>query len=207
MHIFLPKNLLKLSCILLLLLATGCSTLPRHKTQNICTVFDHYEHWYWAAQKSEKKWGIPVHVLMAMIYQESTFQGGAQPPRSKLLWIIPWKRPTTAYGYCQAVDGTWDMYKKANNKTFVFRNNFKDSVDFMGWYCSEANRRASIRKNDALGLYLAYHEGIGGYRKGSYRKKPWLMQTAKKVRARAAKYKNQLKRCKHSLRSKPWYRF
>ncbi len=201
-HKFFPAILVSLC-----LFFSGCSTLPSSKANDVCSIFNHYDHWYWAAQDAQKKWGVPIHILMAMIHQESTFNGGAAPPRTKILWVIPWKRPTSAYGYCQAVDSTWDMYKKANNKSFVFRNNFADAVDFMGWYCNEAHKRAGVKKHDALALYLAYHEGIGGYRKGSYRTKPWLMQTAKKVRSRAIKYKSQLKKCKSSLRSKPWYRF
>jgi len=50
---------------------------------------------------------------MAIIRQESSFQADAQPPRSRILWIIPGPRPSSAYGYSQALDGTWDWYRQA----------------------------------------------------------------------------------------------
>lgn len=52
-----------------------------------------------------------------------------------------------------------------------------------------------IAKHDAYSQYLAYHEGQGGFAKGSYRQKPWLMQRARQVRQQADRYRAQLNRC------------
>ena len=52
---------------------------------------------------------------MAIIRQESSFDPNAAPERNKLLGFIPWKRPSSAKGYAQAVEGTWEEYKKETN--------------------------------------------------------------------------------------------
>ena len=49
--------------------------------------------------------------------------------------------------------------------------------------------------SDAKKQYLAYHEGHGGFERGSYRKKAWLLSVSDKVNRRANSYKKQLKRC------------
>ena len=105
------------------------------------------------------------------------------------------KRKSSAYGYAQAIDGTWDIYKKQAKKPFASRRSFKDSVDFIGWYNKKSNKLLGIPKDNARLLYLAYHEGQTGYARGSYRKKTWLMGVANKVSRRASMYKTQLRRC------------
>ena len=42
------------------------------------------------------------------------------------------------------------------------------------WYNDQSHRRNHIFKTDAHHLYLAYHEGHGGYARGSYRGKSGL---------------------------------
>ena len=58
-----------------------------------------------------------------------------------------------------------------------------------------AYRLARVPRRDAFKLYLAYHEGIGGYQRGTYRYKRWLVPVAHKVSRRAALYKKQLIVC------------
>ena len=53
---------------------------------------------------------------MAFILQESSYIQGAKPERTKLLGFIPWKRKSSAFGYAQALDGTWERYKKEAKK-------------------------------------------------------------------------------------------
>ncbi len=200
------KKLHSIWFTVIILFISGCSSLPKSKANDACAIFKHYNSWYWAAQKAEKKWGVPIAVMLSMIYQESSFDSDAKPPRTRILWIIPWKRPTTAYGYCQAVDPTWKLYEKDTCRSFAYRNSFADSVDFIGWYANKAYKRTRLNKKDAMALYLAYHEGIGGYSRKTYLKKPWLIKTAKKVRQRARMYRIQMENCKSSLPGKPWYR-
>ncbi|MFC3907643.1 transglycosylase SLT domain-containing protein [Legionella dresdenensis] len=186
-------NRILLLCLITLL--TACATKPPRDVNNICSIFRQYPNWRLDAEDSARRWKIPVPVQMAIIHQESKFDGSAQPPRTKLLWIIPWKRPSTAYGYTQALKSTWDHYKKTDGGFMSSRDNFTDAVDFVGWYANMANRQAGIPRTDAYRLYLAYHEGVGGYQRQTYLQKPWLEQVARKVQARAQIYQAQLSRC------------
>jgi hypothetical protein len=196
-----------LSILAIVTLLSACATPRPNNVNNICGIFKQYPKWYWATKEVEKRWHVPVSVQMAIIYQESRFQATAQPARTKLLGFIPWTRPSTAYGYTQALDSTWARYKKSVGGFFSSRDEFSDAVDFIGWYAYKAHRRAGIPRNNAYKLYLAYHEGVGGYERRTYLKKPWLMQVAKKVKKRADLYHVQLTRCQSQLKRKPWYHF
>ena len=188
---------IKIVIILLVsLVLVGCVTSPPSNLDNICHIFRQYPRWYSDTLDVQRRWLVPVSVQMAIIHQESKFDGRAKPPRTKLLGLIPWKRPSTAYGYSQALDGTWALYKRTNGGLLSSRTSFADGVDFIGWYANEAYKRAGISRADAYSLYLAYHEGIGGYQKKTYLKKSWLMPVARKVSARAQIYQAQLASCK-----------
>jgi len=195
------------SCLLLIsFYFSGCATpRPKH-VSNVCSIFIQYPTWYWATQEVEARWKVPITVQMAILHQESRFTADAKPPRTKLLWVIPWKRPTSAYGYTQALKSTWEHYQRSrgNSKS---RDEFSDAVDFIGWYSSIANKRAGIQPNDPYRLYLAYHEGVGGYIKQTYKQKPWLVNVARKVTRQTKVYDQQLRSCITKLPQKPWYRF
>ncbi|MBN1684040.1 MAG: transglycosylase SLT domain-containing protein [Gammaproteobacteria bacterium] len=190
----------------ILFIFSSCTTPPPHHVENICSIFRQYPDWYWNAQKVEKRWGLPIPVLMAVVYQESRFNATAKPPREKLLWIIPWCRPTTAYGYSQALKETWYLYKRDTGHNGADRDTFADAVDFIGWYANLAHRRVGISKANAYQVYLAYHEGTGGYAQKTYLKKSWLIQVARNVQRRAWIYRTQLDQCRTSLPTKPWWR-
>lgn len=186
---------------------TGCVTAPPRDINNICHIFKQYPDWYRDTRAVEQRWHIPASIQMAIIHQESKFDAEAKPERQKLLWVIPWTRPSSAYGYTQALDGTWDGYKRSRGKVLASRTDFSDGVDFIGWYANQAHQRAGISLRDPEALYLAYHEGIGGYQRKTYRRKVWLMHVARKVRARAHLYQAQLKHCQDTLTRKSWSRF
>ena len=173
----------------------GCSTEPPPNSHDICNVFQQYPAWYWDSLNSYNRWGIPISVQMAIIQQESDFRADAAPPRTKLLGTIPWTRPTSAYGYAQAVDDTWAEYQKETKNSGADRDNFNDAVDFIGWYSSNASRTLKINKRDAYHLYLAYHEGMGNYAQGSYKNQQWLLDVANHVQQTANRYRTQLTYC------------
>lgn len=200
------KFLKILFLLLFCLVLSSCKKEPPQNVENICSIFKQYPKWYWDAQSVEKHWDLPIPVLMAIIYQESKFNASAKPPRRKLLYVIPWTRPTSAYGYSQALKTTWGNYKKNDHHTFVSRDSFSDAADFIGWYSNVAHRKAHISKSNAYQLYLAYHEGIGGYSRRTYLKKKWLIYVAMKVQTRSMVYDSQLKRCKNKLPRKPFWR-
>ncbi|MFQ3355378.1 MAG: hypothetical protein ACI8Y9_001115 [Paracoccaceae bacterium] len=180
------------------LMAASCgfsmSSTPT-RNDNACTLIKHKKSWVRDLKKVEKKWGVPAAVQLAIIWKESSFNARAKTSRTKVLFFIPGARRSTASGYAQALDGTWADYKKRNGLRFANRADFGDSVDFIGWYLNNANKTLRIKKNDAYRMYIAYHEGLKGYQKGSYKAKPWLMSTAKQVKTRAALYSKQLKKC------------
>ncbi len=179
----------------------SCSNSPPKNITNSCAIFDEKDDWYSSAHESYEKWGVPVQVQLAIIYQESRFIHDAKPPRRKLLWVIPWTRPSSAYGYGQIQDSTWDWYRDATGNRWADRDDFEDVVDFIGWYGSVSHRKLGISKWDAYNQYLAYHEGHGGYKRKTFRNKDWLLKVARRVDRRAKDYSAQLKQCEDSLDS------
>jgi len=182
-----------------LLVVSACATAPPADTSDACEIFAEHPSWYRAARRSYRKWGVPVSVQLAIIRQESGFDDDARPPRTRLLWVIPWRRPSSAYGYAQIIDETWEWYKKENGIWFASRDDFGDVADFIGWYGTISHRTLGIAKSDAERQYLAYHEGHGGYRRKTYRKKRWLRDVARKVGRNARRYERQLKKCESRL--------
>ena len=195
----------KIATVLLTALILGaCSNSPPRNPGNSCEIFEQKGGWYKDARKSYKEWGVPIHVQLAIIFQESRFENSAKPPRTKLLWVIPWKRPSSAYGFGQVLDGTWDRYRESTGHRWADRDDFDDVVDFIGWYGDTSARVLGISKDDAYKQYLAYHEGQAGYKKKTYNKKPWLIKVARKVEKRANRYKAQLSKCEDDL-DKGWF--
>ncbi len=187
-------------CLFLLVVAlAGCVTSPPRATANACDIFYEKDGWFDDADNAFQRWGAPIQVQMAIIYQESRFVGDARPPRKRLLWIIPWTHISSAYGYTQALDSTWDWYKRDSGNGWADRDDFGDATDFVGWYIAKSAATLGISKWDTYSQYLAYHEGQAGYRRGSYKAKPWLLRTAGRVDARASRYGQQLQSCRADL--------
>jgi hypothetical protein len=162
---------------------------------NLCEIFRGNRDWYKDAARARDRWGVPIPVLMAIMHQESRFDAEAKPPRTTCLFIIPGPRPSSAYGYAQALDETWDVYREATGNSGADRNDFGDAVDFVGWYCATSRARCGIDKGDVFNLYLAYHEGWGGYSRKTHGSKQWLLAVAGKVLSRKKMYENQLASC------------
>jgi hypothetical protein len=181
----------------------GCSaTKPPSRPDDACAIFREKKNWYEDARSAEERWGVPISIQLAFIRQESSFRGDAKPPRRWLLGVIPLGRPSSALGYAQALETTWNEYRQATGARRAGRDDFADAVDFIGWYNARASKLCGIPKDDAYRLYLAYHEGPAGYRRGTHRRKKWLLGTAEKVATRAARYEAQLSRCQAQLATK-----
>jgi hypothetical protein len=195
------KNFLTFSFAAVL---SGCATAPPKQPDNICKIFEEKEDWYYDARDAQDKWGSPKHVLMAMMYQESSFKHDAAPPMEYFLGFIPIGRASSAYGYSQAKTPTWQDYIRETGNSGADRDDFEDAIDFMAWFVNKTHKVNGISKWDAYAQYLNYHEGWGGYKRGTYRKKKWLMAVANKVKHRAGRYGAQLKRCEAEL-DKSWF--
>ena len=190
----------------ILLLVFGCSTSPPSDVNDICTIFVEKKGWYADAADSTKEWGSSIPVMMAMMHQESKFKATAKPPRKKVFGFIPGSRPSDAYGYSQALGATWDGYKRSAGRYGADRDDFGDAIDFIGWYNHQSYKRSGIKKTDSYRLYLAYHEGHGGYNRATYRNKSWLINVARKVDKKASSYRKQLLTCEGNLnKDEAWF--
>jgi hypothetical protein len=196
------RLLLLLSCALVL---GGCTTSQPRDVEDICAIFKEKDDWYDDAADASDEWGSPIAVMMAIMYQESRFEAKAKPPRKKILGFIPGPRPSSAYGYSQAKKSTWKDYKRSAGRYGSDRDDFADAIDFVGWYNYQSYKRSGISRKDTYRLYLAYHEGHGGYNRGSYRKKKWLMDVARKVERKAGTYQQQLAGCEKQLKRGGWF--
>ena len=206
MHVM-NKKLLTFSLTAIYFSLNGCVTEPPDNINNLCDIFTQYPNWYGIAKKTKKKWNIPISTQLAVIHQESKFNAKALQPRTKLLWVIPWKRKSTSYGYTQAINATWKNYKQHTGKKNATRTNFADSTDFIGWYANQLRRKTGVLPNNTYALYLAYHEGINGYKNKTYLNNHSLRHVAQKVSSQAKQYHRQYLQCKDNLSTGPWYRF
>ena len=187
-----------LKIISIVLLLSGCSAHLPINVSNICDLLDDEVSWYSAVSVSEKRWGVPKWLILAFINQESHFASDATPPRDKIFGI-PLFSSSTAYGFGQVKDTTWQWYKSKNNISYAKRNDFADVTYFIGWFVSWHSKELGISKNDVYNQYLAYHEGHRGYKDKSYKDKGWLIKVAKSVAMTANKYKKQLVACEDEL--------
>jgi len=181
---------------ILFFLVSSCSSIPKN-TADSCSIFSERYLWYKHTRKAEQKWGTPIYIQLAIIKMESDFDWLAKPKRKKIFKVIPFKRPSSSFGYSQAVKGTWAQYKKETNNKLATRTRFKDSVDFIGWYTNKTEKLLKISKKDAYRQYLAYHEGWGNYK--NYKDNQKVIILAKKVAAQANRYKKQLNQCQNKL--------
>lgn len=190
------KTLRALILVLLVASCGGRDTSTPRKLDNACTILNQRSDYLRAFRATERKWGVPVHVQMAVIHQESKFVSDARTPFKYVLGVIPMGRQSSAFGYSQALDGTWKEYQRATGKRTARRDRIRDASDFMGWYMNQSRERNGIALNDARNQYLAYHDGHTGYARGSYNKKAWLLDVAQKVDARSDMYRNQISGCR-----------
>lgn len=168
----------------------GGESKPK-EVDNLCSIFAEKTRWVPSAKASYDKWGIPVELMMAIIRHESSFRSQARPLDKS------GKRISSAYGYAQAIDGTWKIYTKENNKPRADRTSFKDAIDFVGWYSSKSIAKGDkISPFDVNALYVFYHDGWGALPEdGSRQLKPEVLKVAAKIYQQTLTYHRQLKKC------------
>lgn len=185
--------------VVLLLLAScgggGRFSAPSN-LNDACSIVQERPQYLRAMRTAERRWGVPVPVQMATIHAESRFIGDARTPFQYSLGVIPMGRQSSAFGYSQALDGTWREYQQETGNRRARRDDIRDATDFMGWYMTKTEQRNGIPKWDARNQYLAYHEGHAGFARGSYNSKAWLLRVADGVADRAVRYDAQLRACR-----------
>ena len=189
-----------------ILFLTSCSSIPKN-TADGCSIFSERYLWYKHAKKTEQKWGTPIYIQLAIIKMESDFDWLAKPARNKIFKVIPYKRPSSSFGYSQAVDKTWELYKKETDNPLALRTRFKDSVMFIGWYINKTKKINKIPLNDSYRQYLNYYLGWGNYAKKTYKSDKKAIILAKNVQKQSKIYKSQLSECQKVLNKKKYIIF
>ena len=192
------KNI-KIIFLFLLFFVFSCSSIPLN-TKNSCEIFSEKYLWYKHAVNAEKKWKAPIYIQLAIIKKESNFDWLAKPKRIKFFKVIPGPRPSSSFGYSQAVKGTFEQYKKETGNKLATRASFKYSVDFVGWYMNKTSKLLKIPMNDSYRQYLAYYMGWGDYK--NYKNNQKAIILAKNVREQANQYRRQLLLCQKNLNKK-----
>ena len=187
--------------LIILFFLSACSSVPKYP-QNACKIFGQKYLWYKSAKKSSDTYGVPIHIILAFVNKESGFNRWAKPKRKKLFKIVPYKRPSSSFGYSQAVKKTWELYKAETNSPLALRTRFKDSVMFIGWYMNKTKKINKVPLHDSYRQYLNYYLGWGNYAKKVYKTDKKAIILAKKVQKQSKIYKNQLSECQKSLNNK-----
>jgi len=189
------------SLLILLFFITACSSVPKYP-KNACKIFGQKYLWYKSTKKSSDTYRVPIHIILAFVNKESGFNRWAKPQRTKLFKIIPYKRPSSSFGYSQAVNKTWELYKTETKNPLALRTRFKDSVMFIGWYMKKTKKINKIPLNDPYRQYLNYYLGWGNYEKKEYKKDKNAIIFAKAVEKQSKIYKSQLLECEKKLNNK-----
>jgi len=186
----------RIGALMLLAALSACSSGDRRPTNvaDICAIYRDNPQWARAAAQAEAKWGTPQEVKMAIIWRESAFRADARPPKTYFLGV-PTGRMSSAFGYAQALDGTWDWYRNETGNRGADREDFADAIDFVGWYTAKTRALNGVPPTDAFDQYLAYHEGHTGFRRGDWRSKPGVQRAASDVVRQSEIYRAQRARC------------
>ena len=184
----------------------SCSSVPKYPN-NACKIFGERYLWYKHIKKSSQTYSVPVHIILAFVNKESGFNRWAKPKRTKLFKVVPYKRPSSSFGYSQAVKKTWELYKTETNNPLALRTRFKDSVFFIGWYIHKTNKINKIPLSDSYRQYLNYYLGWGNYSKKVYKTDKKAIIFAKSVEKKSNTYKSQLKGFQESLDRKKYIIF
>lgn len=190
------RTLRALIFVMLVASCGGGQTSAPRELDNACSILSERPQYLKAFRNVERKWGVPMHVLMATIHQESKFIADARTPFRYVAGVIPMGRQSSAFGYSQALDATWGEYLKEQNRRGARRDRIDDATDFMGWYMNKTRDRNGVSLADARNQYLAYHEGHTGFARQSYNSKAWLVGVSSRVEARSFMYRDQIAACR-----------
>lgn len=192
-------------CWWALIVLSACNSSLSANSGDVCSIFAERTSWYRAVRAAEERWQTPRALNMASVYQKSSFWSRARPDREPFLWEFPRARPSSAFGYAQVLESTWQKYRQQSGNGSASRSDFADAVDFIAWYNANSRRISGIETTDAWALYYAYHEGNAGFQCGSHLRKRWLIQAADQVHQNSEKFGRQLDLCRSEL-EKSWFK-
>ena len=192
--------MLRLCGILVLIFSlSACQKLTHSRTpryqHDACRLINFDPSWRIALQQTHNKWGVSYGLILAFIKMESSFRAHARPSNRYILGFIRVGRRSSAYGYAQVIDQTWQWYQQATNQPQARRDRFHDAVDFIGWYVNKTSKVTEIKKSDVFHQYLAYNQGHRGFLKGTYKHNKKLLNFARRTHRQAVTFNRQLKRC------------
>lgn len=172
--------------VLSVVMCLGCAQRVADP-DNICEIFRQHPEWCKILDRVRKKFGVPVAVEMAILYQESNFTNYSAIESKKL-----------SLGDEERTATFWQRYF---GKFYYSQNkmNFRLAANFMGWYLARLHKKLDIPFNEADTLYLVYGEGTLNYRLADYQFKQELVRTALMVAWRAREYQAQLPHCRAML--------
>ena len=195
---------LRIACCGALMVLSGCNSSPPANPGDVCSICTERTNWYRAAKAAEERWQTSIALTMVIIYQESSFRSQVRPAQERFLWVFPGARPSSAFGYAQALESTWQEYQLRSGNDSASRSDFADAVDFVAWYNANSRRISGIKATDARSLYFAYHEGNAGFQRGRHLRKRWLIQAADQVQQNSEKFGRQLDGCRAEF-EKSWF--
>ena len=169
-----------------LLIASALAAHPEGQNwrgeRDICAILGAHEQWVGDTLRASRRWQVQPALLLAIIYHESRFNSEARNPKS------------SSYSYSQAIDNTWKRYLSSTRaSSLARRDNFRDAIDFVGWYVATIRNSLGLRTPEAI--YLAYHEGEQGFRRKTYLRKFWLWGVADEVAATTLLFQKQWHSC------------
>ncbi len=153
---------------------------PPSQIVDACALMTDRPGWWRAVRASQERWSVAPATQLAVIKRESSFRRFVHPPRFPPVFVrsvrsgyrridrafgwslndsFTWPTLYTAFGYPQAIDATWELYKTNLNRTVALRVRFADAADFVGWYLSYLRSRDRIAAGDVCTLYVAYYLG------------------------------------------------
>ena len=108
-----PK-IFSIALIMMIMSACHQHIAPPHNIDDACVIVHHHDEWRSALVKGKRDSRVPTALILAIIRQESSFRAEIRPAMRYFLGFIPIGRASSAYGYAQVIDSTWQWYQKSN---------------------------------------------------------------------------------------------
>ena len=106
-------NHLKNFFLLFFFFVLSCSSVPKN-TVNACAIFNEKYLWYKFSKSKES--GVLLLNYRWQLLERKADMIGLQDQKEQNCLKFPWKRKSSSLGYSQAIEDTWETYKKSTEK-------------------------------------------------------------------------------------------